>query len=267
MTRTEPASFTPRRAGLGETLIPYAPGRPDAASHPAWLDRVIVNAAGDPERFGGFPPPDGVERRESAVLLLFGPGPGPELAPQPTAAGDPTHTGGGESLGSVLLIERAHDMRSHPGQIALPGGGVEAGDADIVATALREAAEEVHLDGSGVEVLGTLPPMFIGPSSSLVTTVVGWWRDPSPVSVGDPAEVAQVIEAPLEFLLDPATRHTVVHPRGYRGPGFVLGDDLLLWGFTGSIVNAALELGGLTRAWDEQRTMPIPERLLWGRRG
>jgi 8-oxo-dGTP pyrophosphatase MutT (NUDIX family) len=187
-----------------------------------------------------LPPDDG--GRESAVLLLFGPD--------------------GDGAESLLLIERSHDMRSHPGQVALPGGATEPGDADAVATALREAAEEVRLDPSGVEVLGALPPLYLPPSGFVVTTVVGWWRDPSPVSVGDPAEVAQVIQAPLAYLTDPAVRHTVTHPSGYRGPAFVLGDDLLLWGFTAGVVTKALELAELDRSWDESRELPLPERFL-----
>jgi 8-oxo-dGTP pyrophosphatase MutT (NUDIX family) len=194
--------------------------------------------------FGQHVPPDD-GGRESAVLLLFGPDPD-----------------GAESL---LLLERSHAMRSHPGQVALPGGATELGDADAPATALREATEEVGLDAAGVNVLGTLPPLFLPPSGFLVTTVVGWWRDPSPVSVVDPAEVAQVLLAPLAYLTDPAIRHTVTHPSGFVGPAFTLGDDLLLWGFTGGLVAKALELGGLDREWDATRMLPLPERFVWRR--
>jgi 8-oxo-dGTP pyrophosphatase MutT (NUDIX family) len=179
------------------------------------------------------------------VLLLFGPDPD-----------------GAESL---LLIERSHGMRSHPGQVALPGGATDPGDADAVQTALREAAEEVNLDASGVEVLGVLPPLYLPPSGFVVTTVVGWWGTPGPVSVGDPNEVAQVLQAPLTFLTDPSVRHTVTHPSGYRGPAFQLGDDLLLWGFTAGVVTKALELAELDRSWDEAREVPLPERFTRGR--
>lgn len=234
----------PSRAGPGETLSPRA--TPGGSAHPAWLDTLMKTAAEtDPSWFSRFLPPD-EGGRESAVLLLFGP--------------DPT------GADSVLLIERSHDMRSHPGQVALPGGAADPGDGDVVATALREASEEVNLDPSGVEIVGTLPPLFLPPSGFVVTTVVGWWREPSPISVGDPAEVAQVLLVPVDFLVDPAIRHTVIHPSGYRGPAFALGDDLLLWGFTGGVVTKALELAGLDRPWDAAVTRALPDRLMRDRR-
>jgi 8-oxo-dGTP pyrophosphatase MutT (NUDIX family) len=236
-------SRMPSLAGPGESLQPLAgpaPTRP-----PSWLTRMVHNAmTAEPGWFSRFVPPDD-GGRESAVLLLFGP-----------------DSDGAESL---LLIERSHDMRSHPGQVALPGGATEPGDADVSATALREAGEEVNLDPFGVDVLGVLPPLFLPPSGFVVTTVVAWWSSPGPVSVGDPAEVAQVIQAPLDYLTDPAVRHTVTHPSGYRGPAFVLGDDLLLWGFTAGVVTKALELAELDRSWDRARELPLPERFLRGR--
>lgn len=235
--------LTPSLAGPGGSLHPRrSPGR---TPPPPWLDRLVTEAATvDAEWFTRFVPPDD-GARESAVLLLFGP-----------------DEQGAESL---LLIERSHGMRSHPGQVALPGGATDPGDADAVATALREAEEEVRLDPTGAEVLGTLPPLFLPPSGFIVTTVVAWWAAPAPVAVGDPREVARVILAPLDYLTDPAVRHTVTHPSGFRGPAFVLGDDLLLWGFTAGVVTKALELAGLDRPWDESRILPLPDRFTRGR--
>jgi 8-oxo-dGTP pyrophosphatase MutT (NUDIX family) len=234
----------PSLAGPGETLEPRP--SPQRRPAPTWLDRLMRESARvGAESFSRFVPPDD-GGRESAVLLLFGPDPG-----------------GAESL---LLIERSHGMRSHPGQVALPGGARDAGDADAVATALREAQEEVRLDPAGVDVLGLLPALFLPPSGFVVTTVVGWWGCPAPVAVGDPAEVAQVILVPLDYLTDPAVRHTVIHPSGYRGPAFVLGEDLLLWGFTAGVVTRALELAGLERDWDDERLLPLPDRFTGGRR-
>ncbi|MEP6631168.1 MAG: CoA pyrophosphatase [Lapillicoccus sp.] len=236
-------SLLPSLAGPGETLQPRR--EPDRRPSPPWLGRLMRESAqAEPEAFSRFLPPD-EGGRESAVLLLFGP-----------------DADGAESL---LLIERSHGMRSHPGQIALPGGARDPDDADAVATALREAQEEVRLDPAGVDVLGMLPALFLPPSGFVVTTVVGWWAFPGPVAVGDPAEVAQVLLAPLAYLTDPAVRHTVTHPSGYRGPAFVLGDDLLLWGFTAGVVTRALQLAGLDRAWDDTRELALPDRFTRGR--
>jgi len=208
---------------------------------PPWIDGILTGAAASPEWFARFLPPPG-KHRQSAVLILFGPGPTGEE--------------------SVLLIERAHSMRSHAAQISFPGGGVDDDDDDVVAAALRESREEVGLDTSGVEVLGTLPELFLTVTSYSVHPVLAWWRDPRPVQVGHPEEVAQVLSVPVSYLTDPAHRHTVTHPSGYRGPAWDLGEDLLLWGFTGGIIDKVLELAGLAQEWDRDRLIPLPDRFL-----
>ena len=71
-----------------------------------------------------------------------------------------------------------------------------------------------------------------------------------------------MLSVPVSYLADPANRHTVSHPSGYRGPAWDLGDDLLLWGFTGGIVNKILELAGFARAWDSDHLVPLPERFM-----
>lgn len=103
---------------------------------------------------------------------------------------------------SVLLTQRAAHLNAHAGQIAFPGGRVDAGDADAVATALREAQEEIALAPEHVEVLGLLPP-YTTATAYVVTPVVAL------VDVGatwqpHPSEVAEVFEVPLPFLMDPA---------------------------------------------------------------
>lgn len=228
----------------GTSLQP--PQRAGGWPRPEWVDRIPQRAAEvRPEWYSRFlPPDDGV--RHSAVLALFGPGP----------------------LGedSLLLIERAHTLRKHPGQIAFPGGGIDPGDGGPVGTALREAAEEIHLDPAGVEIVGELPALWVPVSGYAVTTVVGWWREPAPVAVGEPQEVAQVLSVPVDYLTEPANRYTALYPSGHTGPAWDLDEhDLLLWGFTGGVVDKLLELAGRSRPWDRDVRRPVPERYWRGR--
>ena len=214
-------------------------------SAPGWLDelvRALPEVRGEQlSRF--LPPPTG--GRHSAVLVLFGEGArGPD----------------------VLLIERAHTMRSHAGQPAFPGGAVDPEDAGPVAAALREAQEEVGLDPATVEVLGTLPDLWLPPSGFVVTPVVAWWRAPHPVRVVDAAEVAAVARVPLARLTDPEHRLQVTHPSGWTGPAFETG-DMLVWGFTAGVLDRLLALGGWERPWDTSRTQELaPEVVALARR-
>ena len=90
--------------------------------------------------------------------------------------------------------------------------------------------------------------------------MLGWWAQPSPIGVRDPAEVHDVLSVPVSHLVDPATRFSVTHPSGYVGPGFDL-DHLLLWGFTAGLVSSVLELGGLAQPWDADVMRPLPGAL------
>ena len=211
---------------------------------PAWLEPIRQGAetitAADISR---FVPPEGATTRKGAVLMLFGEG---RLGPD------------------LLLTERAHDMRSHPGQVSFPGGAIDPTDASPTAAALREAEEETGLDPAGVEVFATLPELWLPPSNFAVTPVLGWWREPTPVDVVDPGEVHTVLRVPLEELLDPQHRVTVTHPRGYSSPGFLIGDtkDLVLWGFTAGLINKLFDHVGLTRPWDATVEQALPDYML-----
>ena len=212
---------------------------------PDWL-RTLVDAL--PHVTGAqlsrFTPPD-TGGRHSAVLVLFGEGPtGPD----------------------VLLIERAHTLRSHAGQPAFPGGALDPEDGDPagdgpVAAALREAEEEVGLDASTVDVLGVLPALWLPPSGFVVHPVVGYWRDPHPVDVVDAAEVAAVARVPLAELADPASRLRVTHPSGWTGPAFEV-RDLLVWGFTAGLLDRLLALGGWELPWDPGRSRALDEQTV-----
>jgi 8-oxo-dGTP pyrophosphatase MutT (NUDIX family) len=205
-----------------------------------WLERLArVPEVARPRDLSRFPVPES-GGRPSAVLLLFG-----------------TDE---ESGPDVLLTQRSDTMRKHPGQVSFPGGAQDATDAGPVAAALREAHEETGLDPSGVDVLGELPQLYLPPSGFVVTPVLAWWREPSPVEAVDPAEVAAVVRAPLEELLDPAHRATVRHPSGYVGPVFEV-RGLFVWGFTAGLLSRVLALAGLERPWDRSRRVPLPARV------
>lgn len=206
---------------------------------PEWL-LPLRNSLSDPERTLSAAPSGG---RPAGVLVLFGEGAyGPDL----------------------LFIERSSSLRDHPGQVAFPGGGLEDSDADLVAAALREAEEETGLDPAGVEVFGELQPLGLSVSDFRVTPVLGWWREPSPVGVVDPGEVAAVQRVPIAELTKAENRYLMVHPSGHRGPGFLI-DGLLIWGFTADVLDGILTRGGWQRRWDERRTMAVPSRYLGGR--
>ncbi len=114
-----------------------------------------------------------------------------------------------------------------------------------------------------MEVFATLPELWLPPSNFAVTTVLGWWKDPSSVDVVDPREVNAVLRVPIEELLDPQHRVTVVHPIGYSSPGFLIGDskDLILWGFTAGLINKLFDHVGLTRPWDASVEQELPDYM------
>ncbi len=203
-------------------------------SVPDWLQPLIAATADlSGEALTRFAPPDDGGRR-SAVLILFGEDDhGPD----------------------ILLIQRASDMRSHAGQPAFPGGA-EDDEEGAVAAALREGQEETGLDPVGVEVIRTLPDVWLPPSGFVVTPVLAWWEKPSPVSVMDPAEVSEVHRVPLAELTDPDNRVSVRHPSGYIGPGFTV-RGMLVWGFTALLLDRILALADWERPWDTGRIVDI----------
>jgi 8-oxo-dGTP pyrophosphatase MutT (NUDIX family) len=103
---------------------------------------------------------------------------------------------------TVMLTRRTAHLNNHAGQISFPGGRCEPDDADAVAAALREAREEVGLASQHVEVLGALPDYLTG-TGFRVTPVVGLVHPPFSVKPQE-AEVAEIFEVPLAYLMDPA---------------------------------------------------------------
>jgi 8-oxo-dGTP pyrophosphatase MutT (NUDIX family) len=103
---------------------------------------------------------------------------------------------------SVLLTQRTAHLPTHAGQVAFPGGKVDAGDAHVRATALREAHEEVGLAPEQAEVIGQLP-VYITGTGFHVTPVVALVQPPLQLNP-NPGEVQALFEVPLAFLMDPA---------------------------------------------------------------
>lgn len=161
----------------------------------------------------------------------------------------------------IVLTRRNPHLHHHAGQVSLPGGRAEPQDADLVATALREAHEEVGVPASAVRVIGALPATLVAVSSSDVTTVVASWDGSAPLGIVDPGEVAGIRRVPMTELADPQNRVRARHPSGFRGPAFVL-PDLFVWGFTAQLLDEILERGGWARAWDPRRLVDIPADYL-----
>ena len=184
-----------------------------------------------------FGPEEISTSREAAVLVLLTDAPDPE----------------------VVLIERAAGLRKHAGQIAFPGGAVDAGETAEEA-ALREAWEEVGLDRGSVSVLGRLPAARIPVSAFHVHAVVAYWSGLGEL-VPQEAEVAQVLRVPVSALVAPDNRSSWRHSSGRAGPGFQV-SDLYVWGFTAYVLDAVLEAGGWTVEWDREHFLEIPARFL-----
>jgi 8-oxo-dGTP pyrophosphatase MutT (NUDIX family) len=208
------------------------PGGSDA---PAWLRRLAAAAAVMDVPRVVRPPASG--GRHSAVLVLFGDGAsGPDL----------------------LYIQKNEGLRRHAGQPAFPGGKIEGSDDGPVTAALREAVEETGLDPAGVDVLATMPELFITRSQFRVIPVLAWWREPSAVRPVDIGEVAAVERISVADLADPANRLMLRFPSGHSGPAFRIG-SMLIWGFTGLITDRLLALGGWERPWDDTVIREMPQ--------
>lgn len=231
-----------------------APAQPTPLGARAQLAALAAGAGRESEleRIRRLPVP--LDPRPAAVLILFG-----VLDSLPSEA----HASAVSRDLDVLLLARADTLRSHPGQVAFPGGRVDADDDGPVGAALREAQEETGLDPSGVEVLGTLDTIPLAYSEHEVTPVLAWWRHPSPVGVVDEAESADVFRAPVADLLDPRNRGvTVIRREGeeFRGPGFLVphpSGEHLVWGFTGMVLDALFDRLGWTEEWDASRELPL----------
>ena len=181
-----------------------------------------------PRPGAGFRDRPAVDARRGAVLLLFYPWQ------------DQIH---------LPLILRPNYGGVHSGQVGLPGGGQEAMDADLTATALREAYEEVGVRNAAVTVLGPLSELFVSASNYLVQPEVGW-TDFRPAFHLEPYEVAALIEAPLADFLQPENRQEEVwqlRNHDVTVPFFHI-QEHIIWGATAMILSEMLALPAVTTA-------------------
>ena len=221
---------------------------------PPWLRPLVDNVGQIPDAYRRRLPPDVLamvtqartkasqdrDEREAAVLVLFS---GPESGPADGSVPDDA---------DLLLTVRASTLRHHAGQAAFPGGASDPTDDGPVGTALREAYEETGIDLSRLQPLATLERAFIAPSQYSVVPVLAYSADPGPVTVVNETETAIVSRVPLRALINPANRLMVY--RGdlgnrWAGPAFLL-NQMLVWGFTGQVISAVLDVAGWAKPWD-----------------
>lgn len=205
---------TARLARLGQ------PGRRGFGGAADAVEAAALREAtrGDHDLNPGMTPPS-VELRPAAVLV--------PLVDRPEGM-------------SVLLTQRTAHLSAHAGQIAFPGGRIEAADRDAVAAALRETEEEIGLAPDHVTLIGRLDTYVTGTGFE-ITPVVGIVAVPFALTI-DPFEVADVFEVPLPFVLDPGNhRRTERILEARRRVFFVLPyENRNIWGATaGMLVNLA----------------------------
>ena len=146
----------------------------------------------------------------------------------------------------IPLTIRRDELRAHAGEVSLPGGSVDVGDADVEAAALREAWEEIGLEPDLVRIVGRLDPVWIPVSNFELVPVVGTVVT-RPALVPQDSEVAAVVELPLEALHDDevlgeeafSARGITIRAGAYRYGG------VRVWGAT------AITLGMLAHVMDE----------------
>lgn len=173
-------------------------------------------------RFTGSQLPDPAQARPSSVLILFYPCHGSWFLP---------------------FIQRPVYDGVHSGQISFPGGKCEEEDSDYCATALRESNEEIGIVQEDVQILGALTPLYIPNSNFHVYPHVGW-VDYQPEFSPDPIEVDEVIEVPLDVLLNQEnvkqlTRN--INGVSLSAPYFDA-EGYVIWGATAMILSEMLEV-------------------------
>ncbi|GAA0748576.1 CoA pyrophosphatase [Ideonella azotifigens] len=200
------------------------PPVPPERLQPAWLrQHLAARAHTTPFLQGDGPRPDFMPDRSPAAASVLVP-----LVQRPDGL-------------QVLLTRRTAHLRSHAGQISFPGGRQEPGDADVVATALREAQEEIGLLANELEVIARLP-VYATVTRFQVTPVVALVSPDHTLQL-DAFEVAAAFEVPLAFLMTPAHHQHHSFDNGglqrqflsmpWQSPG---GEEYFIWGATAAML-------------------------------
>ena len=231
---------------------------------PAWLQPLVDNVDGVRGAYRRRVPADVLAgigaanaaasalgaRRDAAVLVLFS---GAQDAPGGALPPD----------ADLLVTVRAATLRHHAGQAAFPGGASDPGDDGPVGTALREAFEETGIDVTRLHPLATLDRMFIPPSGFHVVPVLAYSSDPGPVSVVDEGETAVVARVPVRAFVNPENRlmvYRAANSRRFAGPAFLL-NEMLVWGFTGQVISAMLDVAGWAQPWDDRKVLELDDAM------
>ena len=235
---------------------------PDAA--PAWLRPLVDNAHHVKRAYRRRVPAEVLAMvtaanakaaltgagRDAAVLVLFS-------GPLDSA------TGGLPDDADLLVTVRASTLRHHAGQAAFPGGAADPGDEGPIHTALREANEETGIDTDRLQPLATLEKMFIPPSGFHVVPVLAYSPDPGPVAVVDESETAVVARVPVRAFINPENRLMVYRKENTRrlaGPAFLL-NEMLVWGFTGQVISAMLDVAGWAEPWNTSDVRELDDAM------
>ena len=209
--------FDPSEASLD--ALAGEPALPASRLSPAWLRERFASAIEWSPEFTAEPELNLSNRPPVAAAVLM-----------PIVVRD-------DGLNLLLTMRTAH-LHDHAGQIALPGGRVDPEDADAIATALREAEEEIGLARRHVEVIGSLPDYQTG-TGFRVTPVAALVHPPFELAA-DPFEVAEIFEVPMDFLMNGANhqRRSAVLPNrpGRRSFYAMPYEGYFIWGATAAML-------------------------------